>query len=153
MTRRAWIVFVAVLVGLMQTNHLARACSCAGPSGLDILATNAAVFAGKVMAIEYLEPDTDSSEPPIRVTFEVSEVWKGPVRSTATLGTVYNKFSCTGYFFREGHHYLVAAHTISGDERASDIAKLEGISLCGGTRLLSDANEDLKAFGVGRRPK
>ncbi len=150
-TRRMWIMFVAVLIGFLQSIHLAWACSCVGPTGLYIVSSNAAVFAGKVMAIEYLEPDTDSSEPQIRVTFEVNEVWKGPIRNTVTLSTIYNKYSCNGYFFKEGQLYLVAATTITRDDRKSDIAELEGIFLCGGTSVLSDANENLKAFGEGQR--
>ena len=146
-------MFVAVLIGLLQTNHLVWACSCVGPTGLDILSSNVAVFAGKVMTIEYLEPDTDSSEPPIRVTFEVNEVWKGPVRNTVSLSTIYNKYSCNGYFFKERRLYLVAAKTVTRDDEKSDIVELEGISLCGGTSALSDAEENLEEFGEGQRPK
>jgi hypothetical protein len=152
-TRRAWIVFVAVLIGLFQASNVAWACSCVGPKGLDVLSSNAAVFSGKVTAIEYLEPDSDSAEPPIRVTFEVSEVWKGPVRHTVTLETVYNKYSCNGYFFKEGQLYLVAAQTVTRDDTESDTVELEGISLCGGTSALSDAEKNLEEFGEGQRPE
>jgi len=105
------------------------------------------------MAIEYLEPDTESSEPPIRVMFEVNEVWKGPIRTTVTLTTIYNKFSCDGYFFKDGQLYLVAAQTVTRDDKESDTAELEGLSLCGGTSLLSDAGENLEEFGKGQRPQ
>ena len=153
MTRRTWIAFVVALIGLLQPNHSAWACSCVGPTGLDILSNNAAVFAGKATAIEYLEPDTEASEPPIRVTFEVNEVWKGPVRKSVILSTIYNKFSCNGYYFKEGQLYLVAAKTVIRDDPKSGIAELEGIFLCGGTLALAHANDNLKELGKGQRPE
>ena len=151
--RRTSVVFVAVLISLLQSHHPAWTCSCIGPTGPDILSNNAAVFTGEVTAIEYLEPDTESSEPPIRVAFEVNEVWKGPVRTTVTLTTIYNKFSCDGYFFKDGQLYLVAAQTVTRDDKESDTAELEGVSLCGGTSVLSDADDNLKEFGKGQRPQ
>jgi hypothetical protein len=87
------------------------------------------------------------------VTFEVNEVWKGPVRTTVTLTTIYNKFSCDGYFFEEGQLYLVAAQSVTRDDKKSGAAELEGVFLCGGTSVLSDAHENLKEFGKGQRPQ
>jgi len=147
------VVIVSALFSLVLANQAALACSCVGPSGLNILSNNAAVFAGKVMEVEYLESGADSSEPPIRVTFDVKEVWKGPVRSTIILTTIYNRFSCKGYFFNEGQHYLVAAKSLTRDDAKSGIAELEGIYLCGGTSVLSEANENLKPLGNGRVPE
>jgi len=152
-TRRPWREMVGVLFGLVLTNHTAWACSCVGPKGLNILSNNVAVFSGKVMAIAYLEPDANSSEPPIRVTFDVSEVWKGPVRRTVTLTTICNKYSCEGYFFKERQHYLVAASTLTRDDRVSDVAEPKWIFLSAGTGVLSDADEDLEEFGKGQRPE
>jgi len=123
-TRKTWVVLAALLIWVLQANNPALACSCVGPTGLDILSSNAAVFAGKVTAIEYLEADTESSEPPILVTFEVNEVWKGPIRKTVTLRTIYNKYSCNGYFFKEGQLYLVAATAVTRDDGESGIAEL-----------------------------
>jgi hypothetical protein len=150
---KTFVLVVSVLFGLVFTNQATLACSCAGPRGVNILSNNAAVFAGKVTAIVHLESGANVSEPPIRVTFDVHEVWKGPVRNTVILTTIYNKFSCEGYFFMEGQHYLVAAKTLTRDDGRSDIAELEGIFLCGGTSVLSDANESLKALGNGQRPQ
>jgi hypothetical protein len=147
------VVNASVLFSLVLTNQAALACSCVGPRGLNILSNNAAVFAGKVMAVEYLTSGANSSEPPIRVTFDVKEVWKGPVRSTIILTTIYNRFSCEGYFFNEGQHYLVAAKSLTRDDGKSGIAELEGIFLCGGTSVLSEANANLKLLGSGRLPE
>lgn len=151
MTARNWIGIAAI--SLLYTTPAVWGCSCVGPSGLDILSNNAAVFSGKVRTIEYLEPDAHGSEPPIRVTFEVLEVWKGPVRNTAVLSTIHNKFSCDGFYFTEGQTYLIAAETITRDDTESDAAELAGIFLCGGTSLLSDARDDIKEFGEGQRPQ
>ena len=153
MAMKSWLVFVTTLIGLFQMNDQARACSCVGPSGLDILPSNAAVYTGRVVSIEYLEPDTKSSEPPIRVTFDVSEVWKGPLRNTMILDTIYNKYSCSGYFFKTGQRYLVAATTITRDKGKSDVADVEGVFLCGGTSTLSGAAENIEALGDGDRPE
>ena len=153
MTSRTWIAIGAALVVFLQVSPSAQACSCIGAEGLDILSNNAAVFEGHVRTIEYLEPDTITSEPPIRVTFDVNEVWKGPVRNTLVVSTIYNKFSCTGYHFTEGQVYLVAARTVARDEVVSGIAELEDIHLCGGTRLLSEAGYSLREFGKGQRPQ
>jgi hypothetical protein len=111
------------------------------------------VFAGRVTRVEYLEPDRDRSEPPIRVTFEVDEVWKGPVRHIAVLRTIYNKWSCDGYYFKAGQEYLVAVQTVNLDDPTADRAELEGVSLCGGTQLLSRAQEDIAQLGPGKRPR
>lgn len=136
---------------MIQNN--AWACSCIGPKGTDILLGNAAVFSGKALEVMYLEPDGKYLEPPIRVTFEVSEVWEGPVRNTISVSTIYNKFSCEGYYFKQGQHYLVAAKSITLDNSKASIAEVEGLPLCGGTSTLENASENIKAFGEGQRPK
>jgi hypothetical protein len=144
------VVRIAVLLGFVMTNDTVWACSCAGPSGLNILSNNAAVFAGKAIKVVYLQPDMNSSEPPIRVTFDVTEIWKGPIRNIVIVTTIYNKFSCEGYFFEEGRQYLVAAKTLAHDDANSNTAELEGIALCGGTSDLSDADSVLKELGKGQ---
>ena len=111
------------------------------------------MFTGKATAVEYLEPDDGGSEPPIRVTFEVLEVWKGPVRPVVIVSTVYNKFTCNGYFFKAGEVYVVAAGTLSRDAPQLDLAEVRDVSLCGGTSLLVYAEENLRVFGAGQRPE
>jgi hypothetical protein len=86
------------------------------------------------------------------VVFDVRAVWKGPVHHAAVLNTVYNKWTCNGYYFKEGQEYLVAAKNLIRDDVAADRSELEGIFLCGGTRPLSDAKQDLEDLGEGRKP-
>ena len=44
------------------------------------------------------------------MTFEVYRWWKGPPKKSVVLHTIYNKWSCEGYFFKEGEEYLVFAY-------------------------------------------
>ena len=126
-------------------------CSCVGPRGREILTAHAAVFTGKATRVQYLEPDRPDVEPPIVVTFEVYQAWKGPVRRTAVLRTIYNKWSCNGYYFKEGREYLVAAARVTEDAVKRASYDIGAVSLCGGTRELSDAKEDLADLGIGKK--
>src|SRR5262245_29389403 len=116
------------------------ACSCSGPSGVDILHGNASVFTGSVSRVEYLEPDRRDHEPQILVTFDVDEVWRGPVSRTFVVRTVHNKWTCRGFYFQEGEKYLVVARDVLKREAARrQPAEFGGVSLCNGTSLLKDA--------------
>lgn len=148
-TRLRLLVFVSIL----PLTPLAWACSCEGPRGRDILRAHASVFTGRAVEIQYLERHATDVEAPIVVTFDVYEVWKGPVRHTAVLRTVYNTHTCAGYYFKVGRDYLVAAKNVIGDRAESSSYELEGIFLCGGTRLLSEARQDLTDLGNGTTPR
>lgn len=108
------------------------------------------VFRGKIENLRYLDnPKTSKAEPRVIVTFTVLESWKGTVDTTITIHTTHNKFSCNGFVFQTSKEYLVYSRL----NRRSDnfIAKLfapgkptPGIKKFGGTKLISDAVEDLK---------
>jgi len=74
-----------------------------------------------------------------KVSFRVSEVWKGPTRETLEL-TTQSQGSACGYSFSEGRKYLV------------DATGKMSISLCSETKPLSEASELVEALGNGETP-
>jgi hypothetical protein len=144
---------ILVLLALLAGSHVADACSCFGPKGTDILRGAAAVFRATAVKVEYLEKDKKGKEPRILVTFRVHEVWKGPERTTALLRTIYNKWTCRGYYFKAGGEYLVAAERLDSEGSETTSPELSGISLCGGTGAVEHRTDDLAALGPGRTAK
>lgn len=127
----------------------ALACSCVAEVGKRALPFAAAMFTGKATKVEFLAPDDRRTEPPILVTFEVSQVWKGPVRKVLSLRTTYNKWTCHGYYFQEGKTYLVTAQKVTA---VRDGVELAGVDPCGGTRELAGASAIVDELGPGERP-
>lgn len=130
----------------------ALACSCAAQAGSreevveGELSRSDAVFAGEV--IETQEPSSPaSSVDPETVTFAVSEVWKGEEAETLEVKTPVSEASC-GYPFEPGESYLVYAST---DAELVGSNGLQ-VGLCGETRPLADADEDLAVLGSGATP-
>jgi hypothetical protein len=72
-----------------------------------------------------------------KVSFRVSEVWKGPRRETLVVSTPSQEAAC-GYPFSEGRKYLVYAD-----------GKMMNVSGCGRTTPLSEASADLRVLGNG----
>jgi hypothetical protein len=138
-------LLVLGLVALLP--DCASACTCAaasaGPSQQEIvkraLSDSAAVFAGEVVSITKGEPGGAWRPATVTVSFQVSEVWKGPERETLEVSTPRDGASC-GYPFEKGQEYLVYA---SGKEEPFKE------DLCGETTLLSKARADLQALGNG----
>jgi hypothetical protein len=133
-----------VVLGLVALlPDCASACTCALLPGSEqeraerALAESTAVFAGEVVNISKGKPL--SIREPNKVSFRVSEVWKGPERETLEVATPRGGAAC-GYPFKEGQEYLVYAY---GKE---DLFKVD---LCSQTKLLSKASVDLKALGNG----
>ncbi len=133
---RKWFGLISVALGLalaLVMPSRVLACSCAPP--LDPTAEmeqSTAVFAGRVYSIE-------NSGGVLWVHLEVSQVWKGPYQSLMTVHTADNSAAC-GYNFIGETEYLVYAY--------GDLNNLE-VNLCGRTRLLNDAAEDIKILGPG----
>ncbi|PCJ32934.1 MAG: hypothetical protein COA90_01490 [Gammaproteobacteria bacterium] len=110
------------------------------------------VFHGKVANLQYLDdPEQLVPEPRIMVTFEVYEQWKGQLSKEQTIiHTTHNKSSCNGYAFKAGEEYLV--YSRYNNKAESFLAKLFtsdkpatlGIKVYAGTKLYSDADNDLK---------
>ena len=78
----------------------------------------------------------------MKITFQVTRVWKGPEYRTLIVNTVRSAASC-GYEFQAGQEYLVYTRGTEDSLQAS---------LCSRTQLLSIASEDLKALGEGKVP-
>ena len=132
----------------------AAACDCTGPRGKAALEASHIAFRGTVTKVQYLDPDTAQKEPRIVVTFAVARVWKGPVKQKIVLHTFYNKYSCGGFYFKEGKEYLVFAYRNDENtaKRFPGIRNTLGTGICTGTNLIESAQDDLREMGKGRRP-
>lgn len=132
----------------------AHACDCTGPRGKAAVKASAVAFRGTVTKVEYLDPDTDRSEPRIIVTFSVSRVWKGAPRREIVLHTIYNKYSCAGFGFEKGKEYLVFAYFNEAEtaRKSGRAKKTLGTNICNGTNLIQHAEDDLREIGEGRKP-
>jgi hypothetical protein len=129
----------------------AIACKCIQSTPEESFERAGTVFSGRV--VDVVEPSPAERQSPrgnedpnflsgVKVTFEVSEVWKGNNKQRLVVMTSDSSASC-GYSFQEGEEYLVYA---SGEE-----AKLQ-TGLCSGTKPLSDARADLGVLGEGETP-
>ena len=121
----------------------ASACSCAAFGGSPqqraerMLDKSDAVFAGKVVDLKRGLKDPFGSV--VKVSFRVSEVWKGPKKETLELTTQSLGIAC-GYSFSKGRKYLV------------DATGKMSVSLCSETKPLSEASELVEALGNGETP-
>lgn len=120
--------------------NVAFACTCI-ESRLPIeeLEKSTAVFTGKVIDIDVRRGIVLSSADPVKVTFDVSETWKGPDYKVLVVTTVRYSASC-GYPFEQGEEYIVYAR---GEEDKLNTG------ICSRTKLLAAAEEDLATLGPG----
>ncbi len=139
------LVMLVLGVGLI-TPECTYACSCmmADPP-LVSLENASAVFVGKVTTIQDSNTGAvQSSADPMKVSFQVSEVWKGNVFAEQALFTSRDSASC-GFNFEVGKEYLVYA--IVGDTGLTT-------NLCSRTMELAQAKaEDLPAFAQSLKPQ
>ena len=155
----ASLVLIVLGVVFLYPPDCAHACSCMGVSTQRLLSSSEAVFSGEVVDIKKNQknpaappppdPESNDNAPPSppsypvdRVSFRVSEVWKGPQRETLEVITPNIGAAC-GYPFKEGQEYLVYAYG-KGEPFETDI--------CNGTHTLSKADEDLAFLGNGEKP-
>jgi hypothetical protein len=140
------IPLIVIAAGLFVSDSVCvYACSCMAPGPPRAsLQSAVSVFAGKVTSVKAAEPAgrTISSADPVRVTFEVSRVWKGAKTPTIVAETARDSASC-GVSFSTGEEYLVYADGKS--------AALQ-VSLCSRTTLLRNAAQDLRELGEGEKP-
>jgi hypothetical protein len=137
------IPLIVIAAGLFVSDSVCvYACSCIG-SGTPgtSLRSAVSVFAGKVTSVKTAEPAGRSINS-VRVTFEVSRVWKGAKTPTIVAETARDSASC-GVSFSTGEEYLVYADGKS--------AALQ-VSLCSRTTLLRNAAQDLRELGEGEKP-
>ena len=151
--RRAARRPLVIAVLLILIPRLALPCTCLGPRGRAVLPDAKAVFSGKVAKVDYLEKDRRNREPKILVTFEVYRVWKGALGRNVVIRTIYNRWTCTGYFFKAGNEYLVTAYEqMAHDDKTQRLTELGGINTCGGTLPLGQAVKELEDLGPGGEP-
>jgi hypothetical protein len=139
-------VIGALASPLLLASDCAHACSCGAPAGTPQELVNYAesksetVFAGEVVDSGNLGSPYRFSSETATVTLRVSKVWKGEAREKIEVTTVVDEASC-GFPFQEGEEYLVYA------------PKNMEIALCGETKPLSIAGQDLEVLGAGEEPE
>ena len=124
----------------------AYACSCARAPPLESLEESAAVFSGKVIDVEGVPPPGPVYEltpnPVVKVTIQVSKVWKGPSDETLVIRSGLDGAFCgIGRTFLIGEEYLVYAYA---SQEGSEL----WTGLCTRTTQLSNAQEDLAALDM-----
>ena len=158
----ASLVLIVLGVVFLYPPDCAHACSCMGVSTQRRLSSSEAVFSGEVVDLKRNQKNPAASPPPDpasndgapplppapfsrvdRVSFRVSEVWKGPQRETLEVITTPHDAAC-GYPFKEGQEYLIFSYG-KGEPFKTDS--------CSGTQPLSTADEDLAFLGNGEKPK
>jgi hypothetical protein len=139
---QALILGVLPIAGLMLMPAITYACDCAGPSSVkEELQRQTVVFSGKVVSISNSNKGlARSSADPMNITFEVYDAWKGDVGKKLILHTAMSGASC-GFDFTPNEEYLVYAY--------GEKDRLE-VGLCGRTKTLVSASEDLQALGLGK---
>lgn len=140
--RKIFLLFIIVSLLFVNT-VIVSACSCAQPSSpKESIGQSTAVFAGKVVDIDVPSGIVTSSGDSVKVTFEVSEIWKGSDYKTLVITTARDSATC-GYDFKKNEEYIVYAY---GEEN-----KLS-TDICSRTKLLTNAQEDLQELGDGNLP-
>ncbi|MBI2499106.1 hypothetical protein HYV88_02590 [Candidatus Woesearchaeota archaeon] len=130
-------LIILVLLSLLIVPFV-LACSCIAPgTPLEELDRSDAVFSGKVLSIE----DTGGyNEVKSRdVVFELYTSWKSSFKlyDTVKVRTARDSAAC-GYGFQKGEEYLVYAY------KYSDSGNMLSANICSRTKLLSQADEDIK---------
>ncbi len=126
------------------------ACSCVmdprGEAPAAGLQRARAVFAGRVTRVNDLLSGWTGR--PVRVTFDVAQVWKGPAERHIMIRTGTGGGDC-GIDFRLGEDYIVYAYDAQDPPgTGSGLAA----NSCSRTDVLADAQADLAAFGAGTAP-
>ncbi|SEN08681.1 Tissue inhibitor of metalloproteinase [Paenibacillus sp. OV219] len=103
-----------------------------------------AIFEGTVLEIKQPSQKTImSTADKVRVTFEVSRVWKGEVGQQAEVYTAMSSASCGIENFEVGTKYIVSAY--------KDSKPLE-TNICDLTKPLANARAELAILGDGYAP-
>ncbi len=138
------IVLLATSLFVFSSNA-ASACSCISTTPQQNLKNAGTVFAGRVIdVVDEAELHPEVSRPLLgfKITFEVSNVWKGQANRQFVVRTSDSSASC-GYSFEKGREYLVYA--------SNQGSQLE-TGLCSGTKSLANARRDLAVLGRGKTP-
>ncbi|KGP72767.1 hypothetical protein [Pontibacillus yanchengensis] len=118
-----------------------KACSCVMPPSVDEeVEVSAAVFTGEVIDIEKKSRSR-------KVTFEVSNTWKGVTKSEIVITTGLNSADC-GFPFEVGESYLLYANESSMYEGVAELST----TICDRTAAIEEAQQDLETLGEGKAP-
>jgi hypothetical protein len=136
-----------LMLGLLLVASLAfgaetsLACTCAPSKGpAEELELASAVFSGEVVEIRKHKQSGDIFGG-VEAVVRVERAWKGVEAATVSVFTAAHSAAC-GYRFKQGRTYLVYAY--------KDAEGRLSTGICGRTRRLKDAGEDLKELGAGR---
>jgi hypothetical protein len=136
------ILAIGIYTAVRAAFPLQAYAECAAFAIEDALASDAAIFAGKVLRVE---PEHRGAREDF-VLFEVERVWKGPRDSQIILRNASqfdNQVSSIDLQFVEGETYLVFAYEHEGQLRTNQ---------CQGTTFLDSAGKYLAVLGEGERP-
>lgn len=149
------ILYVLCIAILLSTAILAKpdsafACSCAYPPDPELqvksaLERDTVIFAGTVKEIK--QPRRKlfmSTADLVKVTFEVSEVWKGEADKQISVYTAMSSASCGYEDFKIGTAYMVTAYS-NGDKQLET-------GFCELTKPLSSAKEETALLGDSYPP-
>ena len=138
------ILLTPIIITLFLVNNaLINACECISPAPpKESLEKSTAVFAGKVIDVDVPRGIVISTADPVKVTFEVSKVWKGPDYKTLVVTTARDGASC-GYSFKQGEEYIIYTYG-EGDKLSTGI--------CSRTKPLANSQQDLEELGEGSLP-
>lgn len=89
----------------------------------------------------------DETDYPVTITFEVSRVWKGPLRQRQSISVPNTDPGGCNFSFPEGREFLVFAEGNEAELHAE-------YTLCNGTQIATWAVKigAFKALGVGKSP-
>lgn len=96
--------FLAIL--LVAIPNISWACSVSCPPLETHYDQAKYVFVGRVEKVKEYGINWFRDEPKIKVYFDISKNWKGDW-GKKPLRTIYNQYSCEGYFFQENSVYII----------------------------------------------
>jgi len=137
---RDTFVFIAIFGSILLTaNETCAQCTCV-PTYVNITARNEfnlayAVFVGKVVAIKNTPPDKNNQYVQT-VTFQVTRAWKHDVNSSLI---ITNRIEGCINGFEKNEEWLVYAYK-------NQDGTLGTYCCCSRTRLLANADDDVKTF-------
>jgi MYXO-CTERM domain-containing protein len=135
-------VLAAALLLFLWPAGRALACTCVQQTPEEAYARASAVFEGRVVGVVPPAAGDVGGGGRVRVTFRVTQAWKGVEHEQVTVWTTASSATC-GYGFEEGRVYLVYA---SGDAAQSSTG------LCSGTKPIGEAADEIAALGAGVTP-
>lgn len=139
MPRNYLLIFTIIAVSAHWSEQLeAQSCACVNQEEKEAFEKSAAVFEGQVKEILPALADQSNSPAYQRVRLQVARSWKGVREEQLVISTAGGE-NC-GYNFAVGRSYLVYAQSVGTDLVTS---------ACSRTKLISEAESEIKAMGIG----